>query len=137
MRIVFLIITLGFLASGVQAQKKATHTLKPLAGKVLYETHCMTCHQVDGAGAQNMIPPLVKTNYVLGNKAHLINIMLKGLSGEITVNGDTYAGEMPALSFLTDSEIAAVLTYVRNNFGNKATAVTSAEVKKIRATVKR
>ncbi|GAB3921331.1 hypothetical protein GCM10028827_04380 [Mucilaginibacter myungsuensis] len=97
----------------------------------------MTCHQVDGTGAQNMIPPLIKTEYVLGDKTTLIKILLNGLSGEIKVNGDVYAGEMPSQAFLKDSEIAAVLSYVRNSFGNKAGLVTNAEVRKSRAANKK
>jgi len=102
-------------------------------GKAIYMQRCMTCHQVDGTGAQNMIPPLVKTEQVLGDKKSLIKILLNGMSGEIMVNGDIYAGEMPSQAFLKDSEIAAVLTYVRNSFGNKAIALTNTEVKRVRA----
>jgi len=107
------------------------------AGKAIYEQYCMTCHQVDGAGAQNMIPPLIKTSYVLGDKAALTKILLNGMSGEIKVNGDIYSGEMPSQDYLKDEEIAAVLTYVRNSFGNKASAVTADEVKKTRAANKK
>ncbi|MBE9662968.1 c-type cytochrome [Mucilaginibacter myungsuensis] len=106
-------------------------------GKAIYTQRCMTCHQVDGTGAQNMIPPLIKTEYVLGDKTTLIKILLNGLSGEIKVNGDVYAGEMPSQAFLKDSEIAAVLSYVRNSFGNKAGLVTNAEVRKSRAANKK
>lgn len=93
----------------------------------------MTCHQADGAGAPNMIPTLIKTNYVLGNQTQLIKILLNGLKGQIKVNGDIFEGEMPAHPDLKDNEIAAVLTYVRNSFGNTASAVSTATVKKIRA----
>ncbi len=93
-------------------------------GKALYAQHCQTCHQIDGAGAQNMVPPLIKTDYVLGDKTKLIKILLNGLSGE----------EMPSQAALKDSEIAAVLSYVRRSFGNKASTVTAVEVKKARAT---
>jgi len=55
------------------------------------------------------------------------------MSGEIKVNGDIYSNEMPSQAFLKDEEIAAVLTYVRQNFGNKANAVTAVDVKKARA----
>jgi mono/diheme cytochrome c family protein len=92
---------------------------------------------VDGTGAQNMIPPLIKTDYVLGTKADLIKLLLNGLNGEINVNGDIYAGEMPSQALLKDEEIAAVLTYVRNNFGNKGSSVTTSEVRKIRNTIKK
>jgi mono/diheme cytochrome c family protein len=120
-----------------QAQKKSEPTSTMSIGKKVYTQHCMTCHQVDGVGAQNMIPPLIKTDYVLGDKARLIRILLNGMKGEIKVNGDMYSNEMPSQALLKDNEIAAVLTYVRKSFGNKATSVTMGEVKNIRATNKR
>jgi mono/diheme cytochrome c family protein len=126
-----------FLSTLSQAQKKTVPASAMSTGKAIYTQHCMTCHQVDGAGAQNMIPPLVKTDYVLGDKARIIKIVLNGMNGEVMVNGDMYSNEMPAQGFLTDTEIAAVLTYVRNSFGNKASIVTSGEVKKTRATIKK
>lgn len=114
------------------AQKKTASINYMVTGKLVYQQHCMTCHQIDGTGAQNMIPPLAKTSYVIASKAALIKILLNGMSKEIKVNGDTYAGEMPAQAHLTDQEIAAVLSYVRNSFGNKASIVTAMEVKKVR-----
>lgn len=101
-------------------------------GKKVYTERCMTCHQVDGVGAQNMIPPLTKTEYVLGNKSRLIQILLNGMTGDITVNGEIYSGEMPSHKSLTDAEMAAVLTYIRNSFGNKASVVSKIEVQKLR-----
>jgi mono/diheme cytochrome c family protein len=115
------------------AQKKATPITKSPNGKLVYMQSCVKCHQVDGGGAMNMIPPLVKSEWVLGTKSKLINVVLNGLHGEITVNGDIYGGEMPAQANLSNDEIAAVLTYVRTNFGNKASAITSEEVKKTRS----
>jgi mono/diheme cytochrome c family protein len=107
-------------------------------GKVVYEATCQPCHQVDGGGASNMNPPLTRTKWVLGDKAKLAQIVLKGLpGGQIEIDGDTFHNPMPAQeSVLTDQQIADVLTYIRNNFGNKASAVTVAEVKAIRAKTK-
>jgi mono/diheme cytochrome c family protein len=93
----------------------------------------MTCHQIDGSGAQNMIPPLIKTDYVLGNKTRLIKLVLNGINGEMKVNGDLYAGEMPAHDSLSNRDLSAVLTYIRNNFGNKASPVTESDVRKVRS----
>lgn len=103
-------------------------------GKTVFDTYCLPCHQADGKGVPGMNPPLVKTKWVLGDKKALIVILLKGLDKEIEIKGDTYNNVMPAQSSLTDQEIADVLTYVRNSFGNKASAVSLAEVKKQRAT---
>ncbi|MBL7700248.1 MAG: cytochrome c [Chitinophagaceae bacterium] len=101
-------------------------------GKKVYDNTCLACHQVNGSGVPGMNPPLKKTKWVLGDKKVLINIVLKGLDQEIEVNDETYSNVMPAFAHLSDQEIADVLTYVRNSFGNKASQVTEAEVKKLR-----
>lgn len=101
-------------------------------GKLVYDQTCLACHQADGGGVPRMNPPLIKTKWVLGDKNTLINIVLKGLNEEIEVEGEIYHNPMPPHSFLTDQQIADVLTFVRNSFTNKAPAVTLAEVKKAR-----
>ena len=105
-------------------------------GAVVYKNVCITCHQADGGGGPNMNPPLIKTTYVLGDKARLAHIVLAGLAEPIEIDGDDYKQHMPAQGYLTDQQVADVLTYVRNNFGNKASAVQVAEVKAVRATLK-
>lgn len=102
-------------------------------GKKVYEKACLACHQTDGEGVPRMNPPLIKTKQVLGNKEKLIRIVLKGFNEEIEINGEYYDNPMPAQPQLTNHEIADVLTFIRNSFGNKASMVTMAEVKAIRA----
>ncbi|MBS4064432.1 MAG: cytochrome c [Chitinophagaceae bacterium] len=102
-------------------------------GKKVYETYCLACHQVDGTGVPRMNPPLIKTPYVMGDKKRLINVILKGLNEEVEINGEFYDNPMPPQPQLTDQQVADVLTYVRNSFGNKGSAVTAAEVKAMRA----
>lgn len=102
-------------------------------GKVVYETNCLACHQVNGAGVPRMNPPLIKTKHVLGDKVKLINIVIKGFNEEVEINGEFYDNPMPAQVQLNDQQVADVLTYVRNSFGNKAAAITLGEVKKVRA----
>jgi len=97
------------------------------AGAAVYAQSCVACHQADGGGVQDLNAPLIKTSYVLGNKTRLINVLLKGLKG-VEINGEKYSNVMPSHSFLNDKQIADVLTYVRNSFGNKASAVTRTEV---------
>jgi mono/diheme cytochrome c family protein len=104
-------------------------------GKQVYLQQCLSCHQVDGLGVQGMTPPLVKTKFVLGDKTTLVKIVLNGMSG-VEIAGGDYHGVMAAHTDLTDQQIADALTYVRNSWGNKATAVTAAQVKAIRATNK-
>lgn len=105
-------------------------------GKEVYETNCGACHQEDGAGVAGLNPPLSKVKWVSGDKKSLVNILLKGMEEKITVNGIVYENMMPAQAHLSDQEISDVLTYVRNSFGNKGTAVTVAEVKAQRKLIK-
>ncbi len=107
-------------------------------GKEIYgkEGYCVTCHQADGKGlAASGFPPLTGTNWVTGNQERLIKLALKGLLGPIEVQGKNYPGQVPMTPFgglLKDDELAAVLTYVRNSFGNQAAAISPEQVKKVR-----
>jgi mono/diheme cytochrome c family protein len=102
-------------------------------GKKVYDAYCLPCHLADGGGVPRMNPPLIKTVYVLGDKKRLVGIVLNGMDEPLEIDGETYSNVMAPHEFLKDQEIADVLTYVRNSFGNKASAVTAAEVKAIRA----
>lgn len=117
------------LAAPTQTPLQASMT----QGKQVYQQVCLACHQVDAGGVQGMTPTLVKTTYVLGPKTPLIKIVLNGMTGAVTINGDDFHNVMAPHSDLTDQQIADVLTYVRNSFGNKASAVTVAQVKAVRA----
>ncbi len=110
-----------------------------LKGKSIYsrEGFCSTCHQADGKGLPaSGFPPLAATQWVTGSTDRLIRIVLNGLHGPLEVQGKKYAGQVPMTPFgemLNDEELAAVLTYVRNAFGNKASAISPAQVKAVRA----
>jgi len=127
------------LATGLMSQTSKPAqgglTAQIVRGKQVYLAQCLACHQVDGLGVQGMTPPLAKTKQVLGDKTALIKIVLNGMQG-VEVEGEEYHGVMAPHPDLTDVEIADVLTYVRNSFGNKASAVTAAQVKTVRATNK-
>jgi len=97
-------------------------------GKEVYNIHCITCHMEKGEGLEGAFPPLAKADYLMADKARSIKQILHGASGEMTVNGKTYSGEMPAID-LTDEQVSDVLNYVRNSWGNKGAAVTPTEVK--------
>jgi mono/diheme cytochrome c family protein/lysophospholipase L1-like esterase len=114
-----------------------------LGGEVFNrEAHCATCHQADGKGLDPAFPPLVGTPWVTGSEERMIKIALHGIHGKIEVNGKTYdpeKGVPPMTAFgaiLNDKELAAVLTYVRNSWGNKAAPVSAATVKKVREATK-
>jgi mono/diheme cytochrome c family protein/glucose/arabinose dehydrogenase len=103
------------------------------------EAHCITCHQADGQGLPAaQFPSIAKSPWVAGNPQRLIRIILHGLMGPIEVNGTKLPGQVPMTAFkgLSDQEIAGVATYVRNSFGNKASAVTPAQVAKEREATK-
>lgn len=103
-----------------------------LPGEKVYKKYCISCHQADGGGVPHMNPPLINTSYVLGDKEQLIKIILNGLKN-VKIEDETYTNPMPPLKALKDQEIADVLTFVRNSFGNKASGVTVAEVKAVRS----
>jgi len=118
------------------AKKPVHHTGSAVAiarGKIVYTSVCLACHMADGGGVQNMNPPLINTSYVLGDKTTLIKIVLNGFKEDVQINGQTYSNNMTPHSDLKDQQIADVLTYVRKSFGNKASAVTTMEVTKVRA----
>lgn len=110
-------------------------------GKAIYarDGYCNTCHQSNGKGLESSgFPPLTGTTWVTGSEERLIKLVLKGLYGPIDVLGKKYPGQVPMTPFagmLNDDEVAAVLTYVRNSFGNKAPAITAEKVKATRASV--
>ncbi len=103
----------------------------------LYNTYCAACHQNDGKGDGNRFPPLGGTDWVTGDKTKLLNTILKGLNGEIVVNDKPYNGQMPAHNFLKDEEVATILTYIRQSFGNTASAISVEEVKEFRNSQKK
>ena len=102
------------------------------------ESHCATCHLPHGKGSVNVYPPLVGSPWVIGSEERLIKMTLHGVWGKMKVNGITYdpsRGVPPMTAFrslLKDEELAAVLTFVRNTWGNKASVVSPATVKKVR-----
>ena len=105
-------------------------------GKTVYGTYCLACHQEDGSGVPNMNPPIINTSWVLGSKTVLIQQVLKGSANKVEIDGEKFHNTMPPQAQLTDQQIADVLTFVRNSFGNKASIVTPAEVKTVRAKTK-
>jgi mono/diheme cytochrome c family protein len=111
-------------------------------GKKIYETegYCITCHQESGTGLQQAgYPTLVNQQWVTGDEERLIKLALHGLYGPMDVMGNHYDGQVPMMPFkglLNDEEIAAVLTYVRNAFGNKASVVQPETVQRVREATK-
>jgi len=113
--------------------KDNLHKGSRMEGSILFNAICAACHQRDGKGDNNRYPPLQGSEWVSGDKERLIGIILNGLQGEVKVSGKIYNGLMPAhAGTLDDHAIASILTYVRQRFGNKASAVSMPEVAKVR-----
>lgn len=101
-------------------------------GQKIYNLYCVSCHQGDGKGDGGRFPPLVESDWVSGDKKRLITVLLNGLSGSISVNRKTFNGVMPKHDFISDDDIAQVLSYIRMNFNNGADAIHKREVGYVR-----
>ena len=139
------VFTLIFFSCG--GKKESAQSYAPTAkseqpslenhpGKSLFQQHCSACHQLDGGGVPNMFPPLKESEYINGEVKWIVSSLVKGLEGPITVKGVEYDNMMPAMDYLSDEDIANILTYVRGSFGNNSGAVTAGEVNKIREELK-
>jgi mono/diheme cytochrome c family protein len=133
-RIVILSALLGCAFFFISFQKKPKFDLKASTarGKELYSTYCQSCHQEQGEGIEDLYPPLAKSDYLMADKDRSIQQILKGVSGEIKVNGKTYNMAMTGFE-LSDEETSDVVNYIRNSFGNKGTAVTPQQVAVIKS----
>jgi len=103
-------------------------------GRELYTTICTNCHQPDGRGLPGVFPPLAQSDFLMSDAKRAMRVLLEGLQGPVTVNGKTFDGVMPNFS-LADEDIAAVLSYVRSNFGNTGSAVMPDEVQRVRSSL--
>lgn len=98
------------------------------AGETAYKTHCQACHQADGTGLAGAFPPLAGNSNIVGESAYMVENILTGLSGELKVNGVTYNGVMPAMSYLTNEEVADIVNYVQATWANSPATVTADQV---------
>jgi mono/diheme cytochrome c family protein len=127
---IFLTVSAIAAASGILVSQDSSLPQSIKRGKDIYLANCMSCHMEKGEGLPDVYPPLAKSDYLLKDPKRTIGIVLNGQKGEITVNGKKYDMEMPAQSVLTDEQIADVINYVTNSWGNKTkTAITPAMVK--------
>lgn len=108
------------LATSCQSDEQVEFARYYSGGSTLYITHCQNCHGEKGEGLQALIPPLTDSTYLKNNRSSLACYIKNGLKGKITVAGRNFEGEMPAATDLSPIEIAKVLTYITNSFGNKA-----------------
>ncbi|MEM6645906.1 MAG: cytochrome c [Bacteroidota bacterium] len=124
-------------AAGDDPIAKAEVPVVAVSGSAVYRQVCQACHQDDGQGLTGLFPPLAGADWVTGDTDRLIRIVLGGIQGEIEVAGTVYNGVMASQAHLSDAELSAVLTYVRQTWGNDAPAVEASEVEAIRGTMTR
>ena len=126
------------LAAVTQATKaaaagKLTKDEQIKAGQQLFAGTCSVCHQANGEGLANVFPPLAKSSLIAEDPKRTIQILLHGLTGKVSVNGKDYNSVMPPMSQLNDDEVANILTFVLNSWGNPGGRVEADEVAKVRA----
>ena len=131
---IFSLLTLTFSASLFAQEKPAAPSPEVMKrGEAIYAKTCIACHQATGLGIPPVFPPLAESEWVAMSPSVPVRNILHGMTGPITVKGVTYNSMMPAVAGLSDGDIADVVTYVRNSFGNSGSAITEADVKAIKA----
>ena len=125
------------LAAVTQAAKaaqsgKLTLEEQVKAGEALFNGTCSVCHQATGQGLPNVFPPLAKSDYLAADPKRAIGILLHGLTGKVTVNGSEFNSVMPPMNQLNDDEVANILTYVLNSWGNPGGRISAEDVTKVR-----
>ena len=130
---IFFLTGVGILVmsmSAWQPRQDDEFTKSKERGKQLYEELCVTCHLAEGTGTEGVFPPLAKSDYLVKNKEGAIRSIKFGQEGEIKVNGVVYNNIMPAPG-LNDQEVADLMNYIQNSWGNKGKYVTAKEVEKV------
>jgi nitrite reductase (NO-forming) len=121
-------IGLVLAATGSFAVATAPDRERMAAGKRLYAANCVSCHQPDGSGVPGEVPPLAGSDFLAKGPERAIAVVLHGLRGELEVHGRNYDGSMPPLFHLDNEEVADVLTYVYNSWGNPGGQVRPGDV---------
>lgn len=104
-------------------------------GESTFVGTCSACHQRDGRGLPGVFPPLAESDFLMADADRSIRIVLQGLSGPVTVNGQRYDSVMPGFGSFTDHEVADVLTFIRSSMGNEGEPITDEQVARIRASL--
>ena len=123
-------------ASELALYQPPTGGLDLSRGRTVYDNICALCHNTDGTGKPNQAPPFVGSDWVLGSPNRMIRIPLVGLAGSVMVKDQQWNLAMPAMgAALSDDDLAAVLSYIRQSWGNKASVITPEQVKAVRAEI--
>lgn len=115
----------------------ATKEQRISAGRVLYNGTCSVCHQQNGEGLEGVFPPLANSDYLMADSRRAIEVVLNGLTGPVTVNGAEFNSVMPPMSQLNDDEVANILTFTLNTWGNEADAISIGDVAEVREATER
>lgn len=126
--VAFLIVVSGIFLNACQSEKDLEYVRYYANGKLIYENRCQNCHSNTGSGLGELIPPLTDRIFLKRNRSNLSCIVKNGLSGPIKILNKEYNEQMPANSELANIEIAEVLTYITNSFGNKQGIFTTGDV---------
>jgi len=122
-RLIVLLLPFTFILTTVfvscQSESEIEYKRYYIQGRNIYQTQCKNCHAENGEGLGELFPPLKQADYLKKNKDQLACIIQNGLKGSIQINGKTYNAQMPAQTQLAPIEIAEVITYVTNSFGNE------------------
>ncbi|HCL06125.1 MAG TPA: cytochrome c [Chitinophagaceae bacterium] len=117
-KVLMVLVAIGFIITG-RAIVQSNTPQSISRGKEVYELYCQNCHMADGKGMGEINPPLAKADYMKKPANTLIDVILKGSTASLTINGKKYVGAMPAQEYLTNEQIADVLNYIKNSWGNK------------------
>lgn len=124
------LFSMAIIIQSCQNEDSITYKRYYVNGKGLYEKYCQNCHGSDGKGLGTLYPPLTDSTYLIPNKKKLACIIRNGQSEQITINNVAYQGQMPANNTLADIDIAQIIVYISNSFGNKQGHYDQAEVAK-------
>jgi mono/diheme cytochrome c family protein len=125
------LLALSVIANAEDKNPPSAEVMK--RGQAVYNRTCIACHQPTGLGIAPVFPPLAGSEWVAMSPSVAVRNILHGMTGPVSVKGTVYNGMMPAVAGLSDGDIADVVTYVRNSFGNTGAVVTEDEVKAIKA----
>ncbi len=114
-------------------QELTTQHARQVDGEQIFQAQCSACHQSTGLGMPGAFPPLAGSEWVVGREDIVVSILLHGITGPIDVKGTPYNSAMPSFQKLTDEEIAAIISFIRTQWGNTASPVSTETVAKHRA----
>lgn len=130
------VLLIGYTIAQTQKPKQKMADTLPASiarGGAIYQRECLSCHQADGGGVPHLNPPLAGNTVLLTDKTKAIAVVLNGMTDRIPIDDEYYSNNMASHAYLSNQQIADVLTFVRNSFGNKAEAITAVDVKLAKA----